>query len=134
MVVERIRKGERLAERFDYPRDYTPERYTEGMFGIVGGPETTVELLILNPETTSYLQARRIHPTQKFRKRKDGMTVLAMTVRGTDELLAWILRLGRYVKVLRPRDLRQNTALGIAVHDRPTGLRGYTDAITGWHW
>jgi len=107
LAVERIRKAEKLAERFDYPRDYTPARHTEGMFGIIGGTPTKVELLLLNPETASYLRARRIHPSQRFRTRKDGKTVLTMTVRGTDELLTWILSLGRYVEVVRPRDLRE---------------------------
>jgi len=33
LAVERIRSAERLTEKFDYPRTYTPEKYTEGRSG-----------------------------------------------------------------------------------------------------
>lgn len=76
------------------------------MFGIIGGPPTRVELLLLNPETTAFLSARRLHPTQRFTKRRDGTTRLTMTDRGTVELASWVLSLAPHVKVLRPRALR----------------------------
>ena len=110
LAVERIRTAEKLAERFDYPQKYSPEKYTEGMFGIIEGPETLVELLLLNPETAAFLSSRRIHPTQRFRRRRDGTTLLTMKVRGTAELASWILSLAPWVKVLRPASLRDEIA------------------------
>jgi predicted DNA-binding transcriptional regulator YafY len=110
LAVERMRGVEQLAERFDYPSDYSPERHTEGMFGIVEGPETTVELLLLGPETTAFLASRRLHPTQQFRRRRNGTTTLTMTVRGTVELTSWILSLSPWVRVLRPAALRDEVA------------------------
>lgn len=110
LAVERVRSAERLPERFAYPKRYSPQRHTEGIFGIVDGPETRVELLIMNAETAAYLRARRIHPTQRFQRRRDGRTVLSMTVRGTEELKHWILGFGAYVQVLRPPELRAEIA------------------------
>jgi len=110
LAVERIRALERLPTRFEYPIDYSPERHTEGMFGIVEGPETQVELLLLSPETTAFLSSRRLHPTQEFRPHRDGTTVLTMRVRGTVELASWILSLTPWVEVLRPRALRDEVA------------------------
>ncbi len=106
LAVERISSAQKLAERFDYPEGYTPEKHTEGTFGIIDGAKTEVELLILNPETVTYLSSRQLHPTQRFRKRPDGKTVLTMTVRGTTELKNWLFGLSPYVKVLRPGSLR----------------------------
>lgn len=106
LAVERIRSVERLADRFEYPEGYSPERHTEGMFGIVEGPETRVELQILSPETTAFLSSRRLHPSQEFHPRRDGTTVLRMTVRGTVELTSWILSLSPWVRVLQPASLR----------------------------
>jgi proteasome accessory factor B len=106
LAVERIRKAEKMAEQFTYPKTYAPQKHTEGMFGIVDGADTKVELAVLSAETTAYLAARRLHPTQRWRHRRDGTAVLSMTVRGTTELKSWILSLGPYVKVLRPRTLR----------------------------
>ena len=108
-AVADMRALEKLADKFEYPKSYSPEKYTQGMFGIFEGPETKVELLIRNPEGVTYLSSRRLHPTQKFRKRKDGKTVLSMTVRGTTELKPWILSMGHYVEVLRPKSLRDET-------------------------
>ena len=110
LAVERIRGVEKLEETFDYPKSYSPQKHTEGIFGIVDGPETKVELLLLKPETVAYLSSRRLHPTQEFRPRRDGSTLLTMTVRGTAELAFWILSLGPWVKVLKPRELRDDVA------------------------
>ncbi|MGH3639609.1 MAG: helix-turn-helix transcriptional regulator, partial [Mycobacterium sp.] len=110
LAVERMRTVERLKDSFDYPAGYSPERHTEGIFGIIEGPETAVEIQIMNPTTRAYLQSRRIHPTQEIRTRRDGSTVLAMTVRGTEELKYWILGFGPHLRVLKPAALRAEVA------------------------
>lgn len=110
LAIERIRGLETLPQRFDYPKRYSPQKHTEGIFGIVDGAVTQVELLLLSDKTVAYLASRKLHPTQKFQRRRDGKTVLTMTVRGTAELLFWILGLGPWVEVLRPRELREEVA------------------------
>ena len=47
------------------------------------------------------------------RTRRDGTTLLTMTVRGTTELVPWILSLGPYVEVLKPRALRDEVAAAL---------------------
>lgn len=106
LAVERIAAAEKLDETFDYPENYSPARYTQGTFGIISGPETAVELLITNAETVKYLSSRLLHPTQEFRRRRDGKTVLHMRVRGTAELRTWILGMSPWVLVLKPKALR----------------------------
>ena len=96
--------------RFSYPRTHDPASYTEGAFGIVDGPETKVELLILNADTETYLKSRKLHPTQQLIRRRDGKLVITMTVRGTAELENWVMGMSPYVEVLRPRELRRNVA------------------------
>ncbi len=106
LAVERIRTLELLEQHFDYPARYSPEKHTQGTFGIVEGEETAVELDILTREGKELLQARRLHPTQRFVERDDGTMRLTMTVRGTRELVNWILGLGPHVRVVAPRTLR----------------------------
>jgi len=110
LAVERMRAVERLAATFEYPAGYTPEKHSEGIFGIIEGPQTPVELLIKDAQTRAYLESRRIHPTQQFRPRRDGGALLTMTVRGTDELKYWILGFGPHVEVRRPPSLRAEVA------------------------
>jgi proteasome accessory factor B len=107
LAVERMRELTLTDERFDYPSGYSPEEHSEGIFGIIAGPAKDVELLVSNPQTLAYLKERRIHPTQRFRTRNDGNTVLSMTVRGTEELKNWVLSFGPYLEVLQPKELRQ---------------------------
>jgi predicted DNA-binding transcriptional regulator YafY len=123
LAIERIRKAERLAAHFEYPKGYSPQKHTEGTFGIVDGPEERVEILILDPDTTALLSSRRLHPTQKFESRGDGTTLLSMKVRGTRELKNWILGLGPHAKVLAPAELRDEVR---AAHRESAGL--YADS------
>jgi predicted DNA-binding transcriptional regulator YafY len=115
LAVERIRSIQRLKEKFAYPKTYSPEKFTEGVFGIItGGEETAIELEIRNPVTLTYLKSRKMHPTQQFEERSDGAVHLKMTVRGTDELRNWILSYGPWMKVLRPEKLRDEVATRLA--------------------
>jgi predicted DNA-binding transcriptional regulator YafY len=106
LAVERMQRVELRREHFAYPRRYSPEKHTEGMFGIVEGAETAVELLVHNEDTARLLMSRRLHPTQQFETRPDGKSILRMTVRGTGELKFWVLSHGPYVEVLKPASLR----------------------------
>jgi proteasome accessory factor B len=107
LAVERIRKAERLAEHFDYPKTYAPEKHTAGAFGIVVDEEPMqVEILIMDPATARYITSRRVHPTQRFEPRSGGRTVLSMTVQGTAELVNWLLSFGPHVKLLKPKGLQ----------------------------
>lgn len=113
LAVERIRDVEKLADRFDYPRSYSPAKHTEGVFGIIEGEERHVEILVHGAETEAYLRSRRIHPTQQLRRRRDGKAVLTMSVRGTEELRNWVLGFGPYLEVLKPRSLRDEVAASL---------------------
>jgi predicted DNA-binding transcriptional regulator YafY len=116
MAVERIAKvefvagpnGERV--RYEIPAKYDPEKYTDGTFGLIDGPETQVELLIHNEETERYLRDRKFHPRQRMRRRADGKFLLTLPVRGTTELRNWILGFGPWVEVLKPVELREEVA------------------------
>jgi proteasome accessory factor B len=107
LAVERIRSVDMLPQTFPYPTRYSPEKHTEGTFGIVDGDETDVSLLILTREGADLVQSRRLHPTQQFEELPDGTTVLTMRVRGTAELANWVLSMAPHVKVLTPDELRE---------------------------
>ena len=116
LAVERIRSVEFLRQpdgtltRFIYPRGFDPAAHTEGTFGIVDGPETKVELKIHSEQTAAYVRSRTIHPSQRFSRRRDGTTVMSMTVRGTTELANWIMSISPWLEVLRPAALRTEVA------------------------
>ncbi|MBI2889268.1 MAG: WYL domain-containing protein [Nitrospirae bacterium] len=57
------------------------------------------------------------HPTQKITRLKNGDLLLTMRVRGTDEVLPWVMSHGPHAKVEAPAELRA------AVKDWLTGMR-----------
>ncbi len=116
LAVERIRSVEFIREpdgmpaRFAFPRNFDPAAHTEGTFGIVDGPETKVELKIHTAQTEAYVRSRTIHRSQRFAPRRDGTTILTMTVKGTTELANWIMSMGPWIEVLKPAALRKEIA------------------------
>jgi proteasome accessory factor B len=91
-------------DRFDYPADYRPEQLTEGAFGLFRGEPTRVRI-VFDPKVARYVQRRQWHPTQRFR-RLDGDIEMTMDVRGTTELVSWVLGFGDKARVLEPAGLR----------------------------
>jgi proteasome accessory factor B len=116
LAVERIRavefgrQSDGSQARFIYPRGFDPAAHTEGTFGIVDGPETTVELKIHSEQTGAYVRSRTIHRSQHFTHRRDGTTTMTMTVKGTTELANWIMSMGPWIEVLKPAALRKEIA------------------------
>jgi proteasome accessory factor B len=116
LAVERIRSVEFIRQpdgsqaRFIFPRGFDPAAHTEGTFGIVDGPETRVEMRIHSEQTEAYVRSRTIHRSQRFSRRRDGSTIMTITVRGTTELANWIMSMGPWIEVLKPASLRREIA------------------------
>lgn len=115
LAVERIRSAKQMRDggtpiKFAYPAHFDPLRHADGMFGVFDGKKVRVVLALQNETTESYLRARRIHPTQRFFRGTDGRTHLEMTVRGTKELLNWLMSSSPWVEVLEPAELRREIA------------------------
>jgi proteasome accessory factor B len=111
LALERIDHVEPVVENgkpyvFRYPDEYSPEKFTEGVFGIFAGEKVAVELVIRNAQTLAYLKPRRIHPTQTLEEHGDGTAILRMTVRGTEELASWVMSMAPWVEVVKPESLR----------------------------
>jgi len=77
---------------------------------------TDVEKVVIkfDPSLERYLKENIWHPSQVFRKEKDGGVVLTMEVSGLVEVMSWVLGFGRQAEVLEPVHLRQAVAEEIA--------------------
>jgi predicted DNA-binding transcriptional regulator YafY len=93
-------------DRFDYPVDYRPEQLTEGAFGLIRGEPTRVRILF-DEKVARYVQRRQWHPTQRFRRVAAGGVEMTMEVRGTVEVVSWVLGFGDKATVVEPPELRQ---------------------------
>ncbi|HVV51140.1 MAG TPA: WYL domain-containing transcriptional regulator [Polyangia bacterium] len=90
--------------RFEYPTDFRPDRLTEGAFGLIRGELTRVRIMF-DHAVARYIQRRQWHPTQQFR-RSDGGIEMTMDLRGTTEVVSWVLSFGDKAEVLEPKSLR----------------------------
>lgn len=92
-------------QKFDYPADYKPEQLTEGAFGLIRGKEVTRVRIRFDEKVARYVQRRMWHPSQRFRRVAGGVE-MTMEVRGTTEVVSWVLGFGRTARVLEPEELR----------------------------
>ena len=98
-------------DHFDYPVDYRPEQLTEGAFGLIRGEPTRVRILF-DAKVSRYVQRRQWHPSQRFR-RVDGGIEMTMDVRGTTEVVSWVLGFGDKAVVIEPVALGAEVAAEI---------------------
>jgi predicted DNA-binding transcriptional regulator YafY len=112
-------------QRFEYPAEFRPEQITEGAFGLIRGKQVTRVRIRFDDEVARYVQRRMWHPTQRFRKLAGGVE-MTMDVRGTTEVVSWVLGFGAKARVVEPAELRDRIADEIA--PRARGSRQPTPA------
>jgi predicted DNA-binding transcriptional regulator YafY len=96
-------------QRFEYPADYRPEQLTEGAFGLIRGREATRVRIWFDERVARYVRRRMWHPSQRFKAAPGGVE-MTMDVRGTVEIVSWVLGFGQRARVLEPEDLRREVA------------------------
>jgi predicted DNA-binding transcriptional regulator YafY len=108
-ALDAFRKVDWLrGDRFEYPADYRPEQVTEGAFGLIRGEPTRVRILF-DAKVARYVERVMWHPTQKFRRTAAGLE-MTMAVRGTVEVVGWVLGFGEAAVVVEPAELRAQVA------------------------
>src|SRR3954468_23943228 len=93
-------------DTFDYPADYRPEQVTEGAFGLIRGAEMTRVRILFDAKVARYVERVMWHPTQRFKRTAKGLE-MTMKVRGTAEVVGWVLGFGGDALVVEPRALRE---------------------------
>ncbi len=90
--------------KFEYPADYQPEKLYEGAFGLIRGEPVKVKIRF-SEKVARYVRRRRWHPTQRVRNVAGGVE-LSMEVRGTTEIVSWVLGFGQEAEIVEPAELR----------------------------
>jgi predicted DNA-binding transcriptional regulator YafY len=96
-------------DSFEYPADYRPEQVTEGAFGLIRESEVTRVRILFDPKVARYVERVMWHPTQRFKRTAKGLE-MTMDVRGTTEVVSWVLGFGANAQVLAPEALRKEIA------------------------
>jgi predicted DNA-binding transcriptional regulator YafY len=105
-VPTRIEDMQVLAERFQRPVDFDPQRHFQHAFGIVMEGQVEQVELLFTPKAGRFIMERLIHGTQELSVRPDGAVSLCMTCSLGEELYRWLLSWSGQVEILRPKRLK----------------------------
>jgi hypothetical protein len=114
LAIDRMIDIQLQKNGFHYPTDYSPARYFSGAFGIYRGDGDQRIELIFSKGVARQVKERQIHATAKYMDLKDGSLKLTMTVSSTAEVLWWVLSFGANVKVIHPKELRDEVKKQVA--------------------
>jgi predicted DNA-binding transcriptional regulator YafY len=106
--VERIESANLTDETYTIPSDFDANKYMASSWGIVVKDEIkTIKLKIVDPEIIRIMTETIWHPSQTFKKQKDGTTIMTLMINGTYEFYSWILGWGEKIEVLDPPEIRE---------------------------
>lgn len=111
-ALDRVRQLQATEVRFTYPKDFQPDEYFDGCFGIIAGDGTKVETVRLKASAgqANYLRSLPLHPSQEETERNDAFSIFTLRIRPTFDFIQEMLRQGEGVEVLSPVWLRKEVA------------------------
>ena len=112
-VLDRIRLLHVTDVRFIPPDGFDLDEYMQDAFGVI---RTDAEKVVIkfDPGLERYVRENIWHPSQTFRKHKDGSLLMTIEVGGLREVMGWVLGFGRQAEVLKPAHLRRAVAEELA--------------------
>ena len=111
-ALDRVRQLQATEGRFTYPKDFQPDEYFDGCFGIIAGDGTKVETVRLKASAgqANYLRSLPLHHSQEETERNDVFSIFTLRIRPTFDFIQELLRQGEGVEVLSPVWLRKEVA------------------------
>ena len=112
-VLDRIRLLHVTDARFIPPDGFDLDEYMQDAFGVI---RTDAEKVVIrfDPALERYVRENIWHPSQVFKKYKDGSLRMTIEVGGLREVMGWVLGFGRQAEVLAPAHLRRAVAEELA--------------------
>ena len=111
-ALDRVHYLDTTSSRFTYPKDFFPDEFFDGCFGIIAGDGTELETVRLKVSAgqANYLRSLMLHETQIETQRNDEYSIFTLKVRPTFDFIHEILSNGADVEVLSPDWFRKEVA------------------------
>ena len=120
LAVERIVRFERTKTAFSPPRGVDLDSKLRGMFGVTDGKAFTVEVRF-SARAAPFIRERIWHPDQQIETLDGGAIRWTATVKGKEEILAWVMSRGEDAELVRPKawrpELQQRLAAASVRYD-----------------
>lgn len=96
---------------FEYPKDFDPQEYFDGCYGVIADDGTETEHVVLKVSTgqANYLRDLPMYDNQK-EERHDEYSIFSLDIRPTFDFQQELLRNGEDMEVLEPKWLRMEVA------------------------
>ena len=110
--LDRFKDFRLSSHSFEYPKDFCPEEYFDGCYGIIAGDDTDVEKVVLkvNSGQANYIRDLRLHESQVEKERNDQYSIFELRVKPTFDFQQEILWNGEDMEVIEPIWLRKEIA------------------------
>lgn len=107
--LDRIRAFRPSSHTFTYPKDFDPQDYFYGCFGVINDHDIDIETVKLKVTAgqANYLRDLPLHPSQKEAEKNDDYSIFELRVRPTFDFQQEILWNGDNVEVLEPKWFRE---------------------------
>lgn len=105
--LERISDLVETEERFLYPRDFSVEDYFSSSWELYQGKPCLVKIRFSKRIAPIFRESRH-HPTERIEELPGGDIIYTVNVKGTTEIMRWILGFGKDAEVLEPEELRRD--------------------------
>lgn len=111
-ALDRVQHLEATDSPFTYSKDFYPDEFFNGCFGIIAGDGTKVETVRLKVSAgqANYLRSLRLHESQEETERNDEYSIFTLHVRPTFDFIQELLWNGADIEVLSPAWLRDEVA------------------------
>ena len=110
--LDRVLEAQLTDEPFKYPKNFSPEVYFSGCFGVIRNDGIEVETVKLkaNVNQANYLRSLPLHPSQEETERHADHSIFTLQVRPTFDFQQELLWNGDALEVLEPLWLREEIA------------------------
>jgi predicted DNA-binding transcriptional regulator YafY len=112
--VDRIESVERTKFPFQRSADFDIETHLAGSLGVYHGKTSVRVRVRFAPSAARYVCEKRMHPSQRITRQRDGGAIAEWTLSSTVEARSFILSFGSAAEVLEPAELRAEIAAEIA--------------------
>lgn len=122
-ALDRISTTEISKEEFAYPKEFSPEIYFKGSFGIFveNKPIEKIILKVKYPQN-NYIKTLPLHQSQKILFDCNSFTTFEYTLRPSFDFKQEILSQGKSVEVIQPQSLREDI-----INTLKEALKGYEE-------
>lgn len=101
-----------LNEKYEIPKDFSISKYFHDNIDIFNDKEVNIKLKVFKP--TSYIINEKIwSENQRITWNEDESMIYEASIKGYEELKAWILSMGTSVEVLEPSELKEDIMMEI---------------------